>query len=267
MNKIQGGIVNELKEKAKMLGHSPKRREVESLARKCYRYFDSFNEAKKKAGLSIVNVRITLFPKNSFKIDKELARIAAHLTGDGHIYKDLKGLQFYSKNREVLKELEKIIYKKFELRGKYGEGNGYGKCFRYTVFNSKLTKFLNELSIPAGDKMVTPFDVPDWIKNNKELSKEYLKILFYCEGSKYKQSKNTEKIKINFNKTEELLEDGLKFMNSLKELLSDLNIETTNIWVSKGNKRKRDGKITKRINFHIRSNSNNTFINEIGWIK
>lgn len=267
MNKIQKRVIEELKEASEKLGHSPRRREIQGLAWRCYKYFESFNEAKKRAGLKMLNVRITTFPRNAFKIDKNLARITAYLTADGHIYKDLKGFHFYSKDEEILKELEEMIHKKFRLRGNYREGNGYGKCFTYTVFNSRITRFLNELGVPAGDKVITSFDVPEWIKNNKKLSKEYLRILFYCEGSKYKQSKNTERIKINFNKAERLLEDGLKFMGSLKKLLKDFDIETSNIWISGGNERKRDGEVTKQINFHVKSNSINTFINKIGWIK
>jgi hypothetical protein len=267
MNKIQKEIIKELKEEFDRIGHSPKRREIPELAWRCYRYFNSFNEAKRKAGLSIVNVRIIDFPKNAFKLDKNLVTIIAYLTADGHLYKDLKGFHLYSSNKEILKKLEKIIYKKFRLKGIYGEGNGYGKCYRYKIFNKPVTLFLRDKGAPIGDKMLTPFDIPEWIKNNKEFAKEYLRILFYCEGSKYKHSKNTEKIKINFNKSEKLLNDGINFMNSLKDLLRKFDIETTNIWVMKGNIRKKDDKITKTIVFNIKSNSVNRFINKIGWLK
>lgn len=267
MNKIQKGIIQELKQEADRLSHSPRMREIPKLAHRCYKYFGSFNKAKKKAGLKIVNVRITNFPKKAFKLDKDLTTIIAYLTADGHLYKDLKGFHLYSNNKLILKQLEEIIYKKFGLKGIYGEGSGYGKCFRYKVFNKPVILFLRDKGTPAGDKMLTPFDVPEWIQDNKRFSKEYLKILFYCEGSKYRQSKNTERIKINFNKAEKLLEDGISFINSLKKLLKNHGIETTNIWISKGNIRKKDGETTKQINFHIKSNSNNKFIKEIGWLK
>jgi len=267
MNSKQRQILKEIKNCSIKLGHSPRKREIHNLAQKCYKYFGSFNRVKKLANLEIVNVRKTNFPKNAFKIDRNLAFISAFLTADGHVYKDLKGFYFSSNNLNILKKIEGIIKNKFGIKGLYREGNGYGISYKFLVFNKPITLFLVRLGIPPGDKMTTPFDVPECIKNNKKLSKEYLKILFYCEGGKSKQSKNTEKIKINFNKSERLLEDGLKFMNSLKKLLKEFNIETTNIWVSEGNKRKRDGEITKQINFHIKSNSVNRFINEIGWLK
>jgi hypothetical protein len=267
MNKLQKEIVYELKKKAKELGHSPKRREISKLALKCYSHFNSFNQAKKLAGLNIVNVRVINFPKNAFDFDKDLARIIAFLTADGHLYKSLRGFLFYSNNKTVLKELEDIIFKKFGLIGTYSEGTGYGKCFRYRVFNKKISLFLKESGSPIGDKMLTSFDVPDWIKDNKEFSREYLKTLFYCEGSKSKHSKNTEIIRINFNKAEILLKDGLTFINSIKKLLERYAIETSEIWITKGNIRKKDREITKQITFQIKSNSNNKFIKEIGWLK
>ena len=264
MNKIQKEILIKLKKEAKRLGHSPKRREIPWLAEKCYRHFGSFNIAKKKAGLKIVNVRFSNFPKNAFKLDRDLVTIIAYLTADGHLYKDLTGFHFYSNNKDALEKLEKIIYKKFKLKGIYGEGTGYGKCFRYKVFNKPVTLFLRKTGVPPGDKMITSFDVPKWIKGNKQFAKEYLKIIFYCEGSKYKHSKNTEQIQINFNKSEKLLYGGIKFMESLKDMLKKFNIRVTNTWVSKGNIRKKDGEITKQIIFKIKTADVNTFINKIG---
>ncbi len=266
MNNTQKEIIRELKNISKKIGHSPRKREVPKLASKCYQHFRSFNLAKKTAGLEIVNVRISSFPQNAFKLDKDLVTIIAYLTADGHLYKDLKGFYFCSKDKKSLKKLSNIIYNKFGLSGKYVSGTGHGESYKYLVFNKSVTLFLKNKGAPAGNKMFVPFDVPEWIKKNKEFVKEYLKIIFYCEGSKYKQSKNTERIKINFNKSKRLLKDGLKFMESLKDLLSGFEIETTNIWASESNKRK-DGEMTNQINFQIKSKSNNTFINKIGWIK
>jgi len=267
MNNIQKNILNELRKESQKLGYSPRRREIPKLAHQCYRHFNSFNKAKKKAGLELTHHRVVDFPKKAFKLDKDLAILIAYLTADGHLYKDLKGFHFYSNDLKMLKELEKIINNKFGLKGIYGKGSGYGTCFRYKVFNKIVTLFLRDTGVPAGDKMLISFDVPKWIKKNKEFSKEYLKIIFYCEGSKYKHSKNTEAIRINFNKSEKLLDDCVHFMNSLKEMLKTFKIETTNIWIMEGNLRKRDGERTKMVAFKIKSVDINKFINKIGWLK
>jgi hypothetical protein len=267
MNSKQKEILEELNKEARKLKHSPKKREIPKLAFRCYSHFNSFNKAKKLAGLNIVNVRVVNFPKNAFKLDKDLAEIIAFLTADGHVYKNLNGFHLYSNNREILGELAKKIFKKFGLKGGYNEGTGYGKCFRYSIFNKTVTLFLINQGAPKGDKMTNSFDVPEWIKENRGFSKEYLKILFYCEGNKSRHSKNTETIRINFNKVERLLDNGLIFVNSIKEMLKRLDIETSEAWVINSNIRKKDKERTKQITFQIKSNSNNKFIKEIGWLK
>ncbi len=266
MNKQQ--IIKELRKIAKYLKKSPGRREIPyPLYKECIKQFKYFNKAKQIAGLKIHRKNVPI-PKKAYKLDKDLAKIAAYLTTDGHIYKNLRAFIFFSKDINKLKELENLVYKKFKLKGKYRiTKTGFGDGKSYWIFNTKATKLLNNLGVPAGDKMLIKFDVPNWIKNNKQLSREYLKTCFYCEGSKYKVSKNSEAIKINFNKSEELLNDGLKFMDSLKELLKIFNIETTKTWICKGNLRKKDNKITKLMAFKIKANHNNKFIKEIGWIK
>lgn len=267
MNNDQKEILIELKKYSQKIGHSPTRREIPSLAKKCYKYFNSFNRAKELVGLEIKNKQIISFPKRAFEVDNVLVTIIAYLTADGHLYKDMKGFYFSSKDKDFLEYLSKIVHRKFGLNGKYVKGNGHGKSYKYLVFNKIVTLFLNNNGAPPGDKVLTPFDVPKWIKNNLEFVRQYLKIIFYCEGSRYKQSKNTQVIKINFNKAENLLNDGANFMNSLKEMLNKFDVETTNSWITKGNERKKDNNITKTIVFHIKSNSVNKFINNIGWLK
>ena len=67
MEDKQKGLVGELKQVAKKLGHSPTRREVPSLAKRCYKYLKSFNRAKEMACLETKNKRITHFPKRDRK--------------------------------------------------------------------------------------------------------------------------------------------------------------------------------------------------------
>ncbi|MCD4666694.1 hypothetical protein K8R47_02685 [archaeon] len=263
-------IINKLKEIAKKLNKSPGRREIPfKLYRKCVKNFGSFNKVKSKAGLSIIKRKCDPLPKKSYKFTKDLVKIMSYLMFDGHLYKDLKGFYFSSKEVKSLKDFERSIIKQFGIKPYYKYNTaGYRKqTHKVFMFNVKASKFLNEIGVPKGDKMVTTFDIPNWIKENKEFSKEYLKIAFYCEGCKYKASKNSERIQFNLNKSEELLEDGLNFMKSLKYLLKNFDIETTSISLTKGNLRKRDGKTTKTMKFNIRANSINKFINQIGWYK
>lgn len=263
MNKKE--TIKELRKTAKKLGKSPGRREIPSILHwNCLKHFKYFNKAKQAANLKIVNVKCKPLLKNAYKLDKDLAKIAAYLTTDGHLCKDLNGFYFSSKDINALKEFEKLIYKKFKIKGRYNYNYGVPA---YEVFNFRASRLLNKLGIPAGEKVLTKFDVPSWVKNNKQLAREYLKILFYCEGSKFQKSKNTETIRIGMYKEQKLLKNGIKFMNSLKNMFKMFNIETTKIWSGKGNIRNKDNKITKPMIFQIKANSINTFIKEISWIK
>jgi|SRR3989344_1329741 len=262
-------IIKELMSISKRLNKSPGRREVPNkLYFNCVKEFSSFNNAKLKAGLSTIKRKCDPLHKGFLKLDERLVRIVSHLTFDGHLSKRLNAFHFSSNNREELEKSRGDVYYKFNIGVfKIEKGNGYrNNVLKYWYFNASLCKFLHSVGVPKGSKVLTKFDVPQWIKDNKEFAREYLKIAYFCEGSRYKHSKNTESIKLNLNKSERLLEDGLKFMHSVKYLLSQFDIHTTNVWITKGNIRK-DEEITKVMNFKIKANSFNKFINQIGWLK
>jgi len=270
MNKKQKRIVRELKEISKKLGHSPKRREVPKLAAKCYMYIGSFNKAKEKAGLSIKNVKIVNFPKRAFKIDKDLVRIASYLTFDGHLFKDLKGMMYSSKNIEDLKEFEKIIKRKFRLPPRYhlfSSGGGKTKTHKIYFFNKRICEWLFKVGIPKGDKVIQKFDIPKWIISSKEFSREYLKIAFFCEGCFKEEKGRTPRIQINLAKCEDILDSGLKYMDNLRSMLKRFNIDTKKCHIYGRRIRKTDGKVSRDMRFRIEIKDNNRFIREIGWFK
>ena len=271
MNEKQKETIHELKKQTDRLGHSPKQREVSNnLLWKCYKYLGSFNEAKKKAGLSIVNVIKVDFPKKAFKLDKDMAHITSYLIFDGHIYKTLKGIMFSSMILKDLKIIEKIFKRKFGIQGTYymnHAGSSY-QVHKFDIFNKKIALELVKLGVPKGNKTMQDFRVPEWIKTSKELSKEFLKIAFLCEGSFKENDRRNPRISINIAKAEKFLNSGIKFMEDLKVMLLKFGIRTTDCHISGINKiRKKDGIQTKNIRFRIITADNNKFIKEIGWIK
>lgn len=270
MDKKQKGLIKQLRDLNKQFGHSPKRREITpELSWKCYKYFGSFNEAKKKAGLKLVNVKILDFPKEVFKIDKDMAAIASYLTFDGHLYKDLKGFMYSSKNIKDLKEFEKIIKRKFgNLREIYHLNSGRGGiAHKVYFFNKTISEELFKLGVPKGDKSIQKFNVPVCISSSKELSREYLKIAFFCEGSFKEEAGRTPRIIFTQSKWEDILDSGLKFMNTLRMMLKKFDINTKECFITSKRIRKRDGKITRDIRFRVEIKDNNKFIKKIGWLK
>ncbi len=268
MNPEQKELIIKLKETAKQLNHSPKKREVYNLASRCYTHFGSFNKAKERAGLEIRNVIVTRFPEKAFSFGKDLAGIGSYLTFDGHIYNTLKGLMYSSKNIGDLKDFEKLIFNRFKIKGKYhlNSGGSRNQTHKFYVFNKVICKKLVDIGFPKGDKTNQKFSVPKWIRNNKEFSREYLRIAFLCEGSMKEKRKNP-RIKINLAKTEEFLEAGISFMNELKEMLNVFGIRTTECGLCGKRIRKKDNQVSQDIRFRVITSDNNRFIKEIGWFK
>ena len=72
------------------------------------------------------------------------------------------------------------------------------------------------------------------------------------------------KIRFCTNKNLELIENGTNFLNTIKKMLLNFNINTTKTWNIKSNKRK-DGNITRKICFNILTQDIPTFKKEIGF--
>ena len=266
---MQDQLIRELKKVAAELDHSPQRREVPNLAVKCYKQFGSFNKAKLIAGLEIKNVNITEFPKNAFKLDKDLVAIVSYVTFDGHLYKNFKGFYYSSKNINDLKIFKKIVKRKFGLPARYHLFNSGSRNQTHMIyfFNKQVCEFLFKSGAPKGDKAIQIFDVPEWIVKSREFSREYLKIAYLCEGSIKEKDRKNPRISFTQSKQTEILNSGLKFMNTIKSMLADFDINTTDSCISGMRIRKRDGKMTQDIRFRIKTADNDKFISEIGWLK
>jgi len=261
-------IINALLEYNRTLNKNVGRRDIpRTLNNLCVKNFGSFNNAKIAAGLKICRRTCPELSEESKKHTLELVRIVACLTGDGHLRGDLKEFLFSSKDINALENFNNdvnkqfgIIYSKIEMAyGSYGEG------YQYRYFNTNISKFLYSIGTPKGDKVITPFDVPKWIKKDKEFMREYIKLLFYCEG--YKSKSQKPQIAFAMAKATELLKEGIRFMISLKEILEILGIEITTICSNRARRRKKDNKETHYTRFYIKRAYVDKFIKEIGWLK
>ncbi|MBW2984138.1 hypothetical protein KY361_03430 [Candidatus Woesearchaeota archaeon] len=200
--------------------------------------------------------------KSKVELDKDLVRLVSYLTFDGHLAEDLKCFYLSSKNRDALSDFEKVVYRKFKIKGRLEERSGYGESHKYRVFKVDIGRFLEKIGVPKGSKVTKSFLIPKWIKIDKELSREYLRIAFDCEGSIWFEKQ--AKIRFGMCKIEELIDNGFQFLEEMKFMLGKLGINSTKTWLIKGNKRK-DGKITKGLYFKIKQGSLNKFSREVGF--
>lgn len=199
---------------------------------------------------------------NKIEFDKDLVKLVSYLTFDGHLAEDLKCFYLSSKNKHTLLDFKEIVHRTFKINGRIEEGMGFGESYKYRVFNKDACKFLEKIGVPKGSKVLKNFLIPKWIVEDKEFSGEYLRIAFDCEGSIWFENK--PKIRFGVCKSEQLIENGLIFLEQMKMMLKTFEINSTETWLIKGNQR-RDGNKTKGLYFKIKQDSIKSFANEVGF--
>jgi hypothetical protein len=207
-----------------------------------------------------------------------LAKIVAYLITDGHLQIKLskRGSKKYSyagvfsKNKEELNEFLKDVNSIFKIKGKirsWGKRK-FGFSIGCIITNSSFCRIMNLCGVPEGNKTDKTFDIPFWVKNsnNNEIIKAFLRKCFDCDGTiRCDKKSNRWKISFYMTKTEDNLRGAYIFLSSMKKLLNNLDIETTNIVLKKDIENiRKDGKITKSFWFDIKSKSLIKFCNIIG---
>lgn len=214
----------------------------------------------KKIGLvSSRNLKLPLYG------NVNLAKIAAYITFDGHLSLEKNMFYFSAGKRSELKEFKSFIKDELDVEGRIQRvQTSLGKTYKCIAFNKPICRVLYLMGVSPGAKVNTSFDVPKWIFNNREFSRSYLQVAFDCEGSIWREGSNRRKIRFRINKSTDLIENGIKFLNTLKTMLMEFDIHTTKIWTCKSNIRK-DGKITRVLAFNILARDIPIFKKEIGF--
>ncbi len=89
--------------------------------------------------------------------------------------------------------------------------------------SSPIVRTLKCCGVPEGAKVVKSFDIPLWIsQGDMEMKAGFMRGLFNAEGW---ISRNT--IGLLMGKWEEKLEDNINFLNGIRSLLNDFEIEST----------------------------------------
>ncbi len=174
---------------------------------------------------------------NKIEFDKDLVKVVSYLTFDGHLAEDLKGFYLSSKDKDTLLYFKNLVKSKFQIKG----------------------RFLEKIGVPKGCKVKKIFLIPEWIKKNPKFCYHYLKTAFECEGGFWLQRKRYPIVRFGLNKNKDLMNNGKEFLFEMKTLLLNLNIETSDIWITKSNIRK-DGIITKSFYFRIKQSSIERFL-------
>ncbi|XRO76057.1 intein-containing RctB family protein [Methanocaldococcus sp. 28A] len=173
-----------------------------------------------------------------------IARLLGFAYGDGSIVKENGGklyLAFYGKKETLIKikeDLEKLKVKSSKIYSRKREveiKNAYGDEYTSLCKNNyiKITSkafalFMHKLGMPIGKKTEQKYNIPEWIKKApKWVKRNFLAGLFGADGSRV-VFKNYTPLPINLtmSKSEELNDNILEFLNEIKHLLKEFEIES-----------------------------------------
>ncbi len=205
-----------------------------------------------------------------------LTRIFSFIYGDGHITKNKSSIVFTG-NPDTLEEVKK------DLRILGFEGNDMnskeithfhrgryitGKTTSFRLNSRPFTCLLEYLGAPVGDKIISPYSIPEWVSEGTRLVKrEFLRALFGCEGYTPRIRKmNFEAVTLRMHKSRALKADMLRFFNQIRQLLNEFGIDSY-IKIRKLGYERKDGHLTDSYDLLLGSSNTNLhrFFSRIGY--
>lgn len=207
-----------------------------------------------------------------------LSRITAFLMGDGHLTKK-DGICIFSGNKDALTKLKEdlrtIGYEASPIKTKeiYNERWGrkfIGKTTWCSLTSRPLSLLFQYLGVPTGDKVSTPYHIPNFVKTGtKFVKREFLRSFFGCEGDKLNWSRGNcfEAIKLTQHKIKDLEKEETDYLNDIRKMFMEFEVESY-IKVFKGKeKRKKDRKEVLIFRLLLKSSNNNllNFLSRVGY--
>ena len=207
-----------------------------------------------------------LFPVKSSPL---LAGIIADLICDGHLQGDpIWRADFTSKSKKELYYFNRRIFSLFRVKGSIRRctSNKFGKTFNLGVNCSPVARILLLCGVPPGQKVLIPFDIPLWIKEDKRCFREFCRRSFSCEGGiMHEKNRKIPQVRMAMWKDERIKHEGLKFMQSLADGMKKyFNINTT-ITLPRSHCIRKDNVKTTAIRMYIFGDSVIKFYKEIGF--
>ncbi|MBI4044937.1 MAG: hypothetical protein HY392_04470 [Candidatus Diapherotrites archaeon] len=231
---------------------------------------------KKERTIKLLEEKNILPLKISSPALPKIARLIGHLFGDGTLYFGKAGagksgkIIFSGKPQDLQEIRNDIVSLGFHIspvnemkRTSTVSKNGRkrtisGTSYSQSISSTPLYSFLKALEVPVGDKANQAYGVPKWVKEGPLwLKEEFLSAYFGSELEKPRlKNKTFMPLCLSQNKTEKNVWKGREFLNEIRELLKEFNVETTAVKVLDGAERK-NGLKTFKLVFYIKSNHGN----------
>ncbi len=228
-------------------------------------YYNYKNKHSANKAIEYLEIKkiIPLIP--SFK----LSSIVGHLIGDGNLSKDpyVGDFRFYGTKHKLegIKKDVKIIFR-IVPKNFYARKGGY--VLKYN--NAIIARVLSLVGVPRGNKTNQSFHLPYWIiSGNKDLKKSFLCALCDDELSSFNKDKKGYfyPLRLKFNKNEKLINSGIKFLEEIKQLFEDLDVQCSNIKINNSRFINKYGEINRSLYFNIsaRRYNLNKFARNVGF--
>jgi len=202
----------------------------------------------REAGIKALSKYHHWFP---LLLSPQIAGIVADLMGDGHLQYPKWRMDYTSASIEELERFNREIQKLFGVSSHIRQvtQNKFGKTYLLGLNCNQLGRVMFCCGVPRGAKVLTSFDFPQWISEDKECFRRFIQRLFDCEGT---LDVNSPGIELRMWKENDVLENGLIFFETMKSSLHrHFDIICNNIFVTDSNLRK-DGKVTRCLRLKIR---------------
>ncbi|MFX0091177.1 MAG: hypothetical protein ACFFBD_05380, partial [Candidatus Hodarchaeota archaeon] len=221
------------------------------------------------------------------KAQIDLASLVGHIFGDGTLSIVHEGgrVIFRAADKSDIESLWKIVtsfnIEPTSIRESESRGDDIqtmdgkvlkpkGKVFFFEVRRKPVAIAFKTLGVPVGDRVAQSYRVPEWIRKGSAMVKRaFLRSYFGAEMSTpriHKQNKKRiQTLIFKMAKTEGVSAQSL--IDDIKALLKDFNVEMTTLPPTKGNIRKKDGKLSIVYTCQIGSSDKNllSFFKYIGF--
>ncbi|MGC9310076.1 MAG: hypothetical protein ACP5D2_05300 [Candidatus Nanoarchaeia archaeon] len=201
------------------------------------------------------------------KASPEISGVVGDIFCDGHLQANPKWrIDFTSKDLGELKRFNNSFYNIFKIKGKVRECkyNSFSKSYNLGINCAVVSRILFLLGVPTGEKVLRLFDVPAWIKQDKECFKLFCRRCFTCEGTIMHDGRKIPQIRMEFWKQKDLIKKDKFVKNIAKCLEYHFSIDSS---IGYPNSRciRRDKIITRPIKLYLMGKNVIKFYSQVGF--
>ncbi|MBU2560899.1 MAG: hypothetical protein KKD17_01280 [Nanoarchaeota archaeon] len=169
----------------------------------------------------------------SLKTWQYLASLVGFAMCDGNITQNLTKTRFFFRRKNDAEKFINDFKRVFNKESGLLRHSTVGESFVVTICKSaEISKLLNNLGAPAGNKTTRSFLIPDWIyRGPDEIKKAFLSTVIGNEGSA--PSNRKWRIQFVLSKSEEHVANLVDFLNQIRSMLNHFGISTSHIQLRK----------------------------------